>query len=326
MKIAFRGLTKNLLLLTIFFIFATGCASRIKIKQDPFYDSFYEKTSLIMTKEEKGVYKHLPDKESKEEFIQEFWRIRDPDPATEENEAKTEFEARVDYANKWFATWEADIGKDIQRDKHWGGWNSERGRIYIVLGPPDMVILDGMDLRFDQSRERMKARESVHEEWYYDRFRLWLSFSIAQGGNWVLDSVPFELVDALETSKLNWVSSAYQIDVRKVFKFKAEFKDDRIIIRIPTSRISLEEKDEKLNMELLIKIGVYHNHKKIDEIEETKSLGESQEELLKKREILFEIPYKPTLRGQYYFDVVVQDLMSMAVSKYRNFAKYKLKK
>ncbi len=322
-----RGFLDKLILLTLLFLSAAGCASRVKIKQDPFYETFFEKTSLIMTKQEIEVYKHLPDKESKQEFIEEFWRIRDPDSSTEENEAKTEFEERVEYANKWFTEWEQDLGKDIRRNKETErGWNSERGRLYIVLGPPDMVIFDGMDFRFDQSRERAKARQMTQEQWYYDRFRLWIYFFKIESGNWRMNTNYTELGRALEIAKLNWISSPYQEEVKTIFKFKAGFKSDRVIIRIPVSRINFEEKEEKLSSEFRIKIIVYHNHKKIDEIEEKKFVSETAEDLLKKRRITFEIPYKPTLKGQYYFDIIVEDVKSLSVSKYRGSAKYKLRK
>lgn len=91
---------KKVLLLVILFVWIATCRTPINIEHDPFYESFYEKTSLIMTKEEMEIYKHLPDKESKEEFIREFWKIRDPDLGSEENENKIEFERRIEYANR----------------------------------------------------------------------------------------------------------------------------------------------------------------------------------------------------------------------------------
>ena len=326
-----KGVNKNcasrFVLAALFLLTAAGCGSRVKIKQDPFYETFYEKTSLIMTKGEIEVYKNLPDKASKEEFIQEFWKIRDPDSTTEENEAKTEFEERVEYANKWFADWEPNVGKDIrEQGRPERGWNTDRGRIYIVLGPPDMVVFDGMDFRFDQSRERAKARQVTREGWYYDRFRLWIDFWKTESGTWRMSADYAELDNALNIAKINWISSSYQEDLKRVFKFKAKFKDGRIIIEIPVSRISYEEEEGKLSSEFRIKIGVYHNYKKTDEIEEKKFLSESQEELFKKMDIIFEVPYKPVLKGNYYFDIVVEDLKSMSVSKYRSFAKYTLKK
>jgi GWxTD domain-containing protein len=313
--------------LTLLFFSATGCASRIKIKQDPFYESFFEKTSLIMTKQEIEVYKHLPDKESKQEFIEEFWKIRDPDPSTDENEAKIEFEERVEYANKWFTESEANIGKDIRGNKGLEqGWNSDRGRVYIVLGPPDSVVFDGMDIRLDQRRERMAARRWTNEGWYYYRYRLWIEFYKQEPGRWRMNVSYSQLREALESAKLNWMGSPGLKEAKGNFKFKSEFKNNRITIKIPVSRISYEEKEEKLNAEFRIKISVYLDNKKIDEMEEKKFLSESQEELVAKKNVIFEVPYKPTLKGHYYFDIVVEDLKSLSVSKYRNFAKYNLKK
>ena len=81
----------------------SACASgKQKINQDPYYESFFEKARLIMTKEEIEIYKQLPDLKSKEEFIDEFWKKRDPFPETPENENKIEFERRIAYANRWF--------------------------------------------------------------------------------------------------------------------------------------------------------------------------------------------------------------------------------
>jgi hypothetical protein len=91
-----RMKVKNFYLLIIFVVLADVCRTLIDMEKDPFYESFYEKASLIMTKEEIEIYKRLPDRKSREEFKEEFWRIRDPDTSTAENENKTEFESRVE--------------------------------------------------------------------------------------------------------------------------------------------------------------------------------------------------------------------------------------
>ena len=83
-----KNFMKKVILLVMSILLSTACASIIKIKQDPFYDSFYKKTRFIMTKEEIKIYKYLPDKESKREFIEEFWRIRDPNPQLKKTRAK----------------------------------------------------------------------------------------------------------------------------------------------------------------------------------------------------------------------------------------------
>ena len=61
----------------------------------------------------------------REHFIEQFWLRRDPTPATVENEFKEEYYRRIAYANDHFAT------------PTLAGWKTDRGRIYIVYGPPD---------------------------------------------------------------------------------------------------------------------------------------------------------------------------------------------
>jgi GWxTD domain-containing protein len=93
---------------------------------DPESREFYELARLIMSKEEEDIFFHLPNPEARSQFIQEFWDKRDPKPDTEENEYRTEFYRRVNYANRVFR-------EGIP------GWKTDRGRIYIYLGPPDKV-------------------------------------------------------------------------------------------------------------------------------------------------------------------------------------------
>ena len=60
------------------------------------------------------------------EFINNYWADRDPDSNTLENELLVEFTNRVKFVNSKFS----DLGK---------GWRSDRGRVYIIYGPPEMV-------------------------------------------------------------------------------------------------------------------------------------------------------------------------------------------
>lgn len=62
-------------------------------------------------------------------FLDEFWHERDPIPSPEGNELRQEIRARIAYANKRFA-------------EHGEGWESERGRVYIIYGPPDLIERD----------------------------------------------------------------------------------------------------------------------------------------------------------------------------------------
>ncbi len=59
-----------------------------------------EDVTYIITEEEKKVFKDLQTDEEKENFIEQFWVRRDPDPRTSENEFKEEHYRRVAYANE----------------------------------------------------------------------------------------------------------------------------------------------------------------------------------------------------------------------------------
>lgn len=76
-------------------LLSIGCSLGWNMRKDPLYETFLEKTSLIMLEEEIETYRHLPDVASKWEFIAEFWRVRDPSPDTDENETRNEFERRI---------------------------------------------------------------------------------------------------------------------------------------------------------------------------------------------------------------------------------------
>src|SRR5216117_3445124 len=88
------------------------------------YKDWLEKdVTYIITDEEKRAFKKLATDDERERFIEEFWRRRDPDPDTEENEFKEEYYERIPYANEHFAS-------GIP------GWKTDRGRIYIMYGKP----------------------------------------------------------------------------------------------------------------------------------------------------------------------------------------------
>src|SRR5213593_2611014 len=80
--------------------------------------------SLIATEQEKDVFKKLQTPEEKMQFIKIFWARRDPILRTYENEFKEEFNRRVDYANENYA------------EKGTPGWQTARGQVYILFGPP----------------------------------------------------------------------------------------------------------------------------------------------------------------------------------------------
>ncbi|HXE91250.1 MAG TPA: GWxTD domain-containing protein [Terriglobales bacterium] len=85
-----------------------------------------EDVRWIIMDEELQAFKQFSNDEERDQFIEQFWLRRDPTPDTVENEYKEEHYRRMAYANERFAA-----GKP--------GWKTDRGRIYIIFGPPDQI-------------------------------------------------------------------------------------------------------------------------------------------------------------------------------------------
>ncbi len=82
--------------------------------------------AYIITDAERKAFTRLGTDDEREQFVEQFWRQRDPTPDTDENEFKEEHYRRIAYANEHFAS-------GIP------GWKTDRGRIYIIHGPPDEI-------------------------------------------------------------------------------------------------------------------------------------------------------------------------------------------
>jgi len=85
-----------------------------------------EEVRWIITEEEREAFKLLTNDEEREKFVEGFWNRRDPTPDTVENEFRDQYYQRVLYANERFSS-------GIPGSK------TDRGRIYIVYGPPDEI-------------------------------------------------------------------------------------------------------------------------------------------------------------------------------------------
>jgi GWxTD domain-containing protein len=94
--------------------------------ESPYRKWLNEDVTYIITDEERSAFKRLQTDEEREQFIESFWLRRDPTPDTIENEFKEEHYRRIAYANEHYAS-------GIP------GWKTDRGRIYIVYGPPDEI-------------------------------------------------------------------------------------------------------------------------------------------------------------------------------------------
>jgi len=87
-----------------------------------------EEVVYIITPVEREIFLKLKNDRERDMFIEAFWKHRDPVPETEENEFKIEHYKRLEYVNKYFG-----------RESAKPGWKTDRGRIYIILGPPNDI-------------------------------------------------------------------------------------------------------------------------------------------------------------------------------------------
>jgi len=95
-----------------------------KEMETPYKKWIEEEVPYIITNEEKAAFKKLTTDDEREQFIEGFWERRNPNPGNAENEYKEEYYRRIAYANEHYAS-------GIP------GWKTDRGRIYIMYGPPD---------------------------------------------------------------------------------------------------------------------------------------------------------------------------------------------
>ena len=115
-----------------------------------------EDVRWIITPEEMSAFKQLSNDEERDQFIEQFWLRRDPTPDTVENEYKEEHYRRIAYANEHFAAGKA-------------GWRTDRGRIYIVFGPPDEIDAHPSGGQYNRPMEEGGGETSTYpfETWRY---------------------------------------------------------------------------------------------------------------------------------------------------------------
>jgi GWxTD domain-containing protein len=102
-------------------------AARQREAETPYRRWLEQDVVYIIAHEEKAAFERLKTDEERAKFIEQFWQRRDPTPAAAPNEFKEEHYRRIAYANERFRTGEVH------------GWRTDRGRIYIVNGPPDEI-------------------------------------------------------------------------------------------------------------------------------------------------------------------------------------------
>jgi GWxTD domain-containing protein len=98
----------------------------LKELDTPYKTWLNEDVVYIITPDERKAFLQLETNEERESFIESFWLRRSSNPDLPTNDFKEEHYRRIAYANEHFAS-------GIP------GWKTDRGRIYIIWGPPDEI-------------------------------------------------------------------------------------------------------------------------------------------------------------------------------------------
>lgn len=145
--------------------------------------------AYIITKDEKKAFYSLKTDEERENFIENFWRRRDPNPDTEENEYREEYYERIAYANEHFAS-------GIP------GWKTDRGRTYIAWGKPDSVESHPSGGSYDRPSYEGGGSTTTYpfEVWFYRHL------------DGVGDGLEIEFVDPTGTGEYRLARNAFEKD------------------------------------------------------------------------------------------------------------------
>src|SRR5262249_20586613 len=107
------------------------------LAREPHYEINFDKPTpdwpegpvrYITTKGQHKQYKVLTTKHERADFIDIFWKRRDPTPNTEINEFKERFRQR---------TLDAD---QVYSETTTPGWKTDMGKVFILIGPPDEMV------------------------------------------------------------------------------------------------------------------------------------------------------------------------------------------
>jgi len=147
MSTPLRLLAVSCLLLVTACLAAFGASPAVKDWDLPTRDWYQGPVRYLITADEEKSYRALKTEEERRKFIEDFWARRDEDASTPVNEFEQRFKKRVQEAN------------DLFRDAPYPGWRTDRGKFYVLIGPPD-------ELREDHGFSR-RGKEIFYIIWIY---------------------------------------------------------------------------------------------------------------------------------------------------------------
>jgi len=267
-------------------------------KLDPESKEFYSKVRYIITKQERKIFLRLPAEE-RPEFIEDFWKRRDPDPFTEVNEFKDQYFRRIEEANELF--------RGVRP-----GWLQDRGRVWILVGPPDSRLQYPIG-RFSRP----------YEVWHYGFFPI---FFVDRDQSGEYELTPLGATNLAEINKAQSLEGkpAYEpgsSDSAKPFlDFHIQLKrgsEDEVLIHvdIPYQNIWLKEKEDKLETKLELIVEIFDSeNQKVKEIKEESTVSLTEEELKKAGNHSIKIPVSLE-KGKYTFQFTLYNRTDEGIRK-----------
>lgn len=227
--------------------------SILKLEQDPALFKLWTSWRPIkdlMTKKEKKLVKKILEMQNSEEqsfyqekFIEFFWKRRDDNSYDEKNGFKDNYYNRVVEAQTRFA--DKEDAQYCRKCRYGKGWETDLGRIYIVLGEPYLKerhnIEQLLSLMGYQGTSFFIAQEA--EVWFYDfadfdiddgyegmlfqSGAAWILFEKDYSGYWEFGRTTFELLYNYENYMMSYFAPAmsfghYMSEVEMFIKAVAE--------------------------------------------------------------------------------------------------------
>jgi GWxTD domain-containing protein len=112
---------------------------------------------FLMSNEEEKAWKRVASDAAAAEFIDLFWARRDPTPGTVRNEFREEFLTRVRHADSEFG------------EKRRRGALTDRGQVYILLGPPTIGTRESMGIQGSAAMSSASSRVADSIVWTWPR-------------------------------------------------------------------------------------------------------------------------------------------------------------
>jgi GWxTD domain-containing protein len=128
----------------------------LKELDTPFRRWLEEDVVYIISPDERKAFLRLTTNEEREQFIETFWQKRNPNPESPDNEFKEEHYRRIAYVNARYAS-------------GLPGWRTDRGRIYVMWGPPDQIDSHPSGGAWERDPEQGGGSTTAYpyEDWRY---------------------------------------------------------------------------------------------------------------------------------------------------------------